>query len=148
MNINRLKRQLNTGFVDAIQTGICTINGVLVALCVMESSIIRGSMGVVVGYKMSEMIEYASKHKLPFIIIIVSASGGARVQEGIYGLMQMAKISSLLSLSYRGTVDNFFSISFIATPTMGGVLASFAMLGDIRMSETGVTIGFAGKDFI
>nr|YP_009229305.1 acetyl-CoA carboxylase subunit [Pilostyles hamiltonii]ALT22441.1 acetyl-CoA carboxylase subunit [Pilostyles hamiltonii] len=136
--------QKKTNLVDSIQTGICKINNKIVALGIMDSFFIRGSMGSVAGEKISVLIEYAYNNNLP--LLLVSASSGARVQEGIVGLYQMAKISSLL-YNYQ-LMNRLFFISFISTPTMGGVLASFAMLGDIIISEPDVLVGFAGKELI
>nr|YP_009229302.1 acetyl-CoA carboxylase subunit [Pilostyles aethiopica]ALT22438.1 acetyl-CoA carboxylase subunit [Pilostyles aethiopica] len=144
--IDSIKRyQKNTGLVDSVQTGICKIKGITVAIAVMEPQFIRGSMGVVVGEKISNLIVYADRYNLP--LLTFSGSGGARVQEGIYALLQMSKICLHLR-DCRIKNSRFLHISFIATPTTGGVLASFTMLGDIILSEPDVYVGFAGKELI
>lgn len=124
---------------DAVVTGICKINKNKCMIAVMDSNFMMGSMGSVVGEKITRLIEEATSKKLP--IIIFSASGGARMQEGIISLMQMTKISSALKIhSDKGLLY----ISVLTDPTTGGVTASFAMLGDINISEPKTLIGFAG----
>ncbi|WP_461252315.1 acetyl-CoA carboxylase carboxyltransferase subunit beta, partial [Treponema sp. R8-4-B8] len=108
-----------------------------------DSRVVMASMGSVVGEKITRAIEYASANKLP--VVIFSASGGARMQEGIISLMQMAKTSGAVA---RHTESGGLYISVITDPTTGGVTASFAMLGDIILAEPGVTLGFAGKRVI
>jgi acetyl-CoA carboxylase carboxyl transferase subunit beta len=109
----------------------------------MDSRFMMASMGSVVGEKITRAIEYAGGKKLP--VVIFSASGGARMQEGIISLMQMAKTSGAVA---RLTKAGQLFISVITDPTTGGVTASFAMLGDIILAEPGVTLGFAGKRVI
>lgn len=132
-----------TGLDEGVISGIGQINGIDTVICIMESDFIMGSMGIVVGEKITMAIERAMKEELP--IIICSASGGARMQEGILSLMQMAKTSAALKrLSDKGLLY----VSVFTDPTTGGVTASFAMLGDIILSEPGALIGFAGPRVI
>jgi acetyl-CoA carboxylase carboxyl transferase beta subunit len=139
--------QKESGLPEAIQTGIGELNGIPVAMGVMDFEFHAGTMGAVVGEKITRLIEYATKNSLP--LIIVCASGGARMQEGILGLMQMAKISKALYDYYHKPVGrNLFYIPILATPTTGGVLASFGMLGDIVITEPDTVIAFAGKRVI
>lgn len=124
---------------DAVVCGMCKINKIKTMIAVMDSNFMMGSMGSVVGEKITRTVEYATEKKLP--IIIFSASGGARMQEGIISLMQMAKVSSSLKVhSDKGLLY----ISVLTDPTTGGVTASYAMLGDINISEPQTLIGFAG----
>ena len=102
-----------------------------------------GSMGTAVGEKITRAIEYATKNRLP--LIIFTCSGGARMQEGIYSLMQMAKVSGSI---YRHSQKNLLYITVLTNPTTGGVTASFAMEGDIILSEPGCLVGFAGRRVI
>lgn len=102
-----------------------------------------GSMGTAVGEKITRAIEYATKNRLP--LIIFTCSGGARMQEGIYSLMQMAKVSGAI---YRHGQENLLYITVLTNPTTGGVTASFAMEGDIILSEPGCLVGFAGRRVI
>ena len=140
----RLKKaQKKTGDNDAVKTGRCRINGRVVMLGVFNFTFMGGSMGTVVGERLTRMIEIAVTESLP--VIIVSASGGARMQEGIFSLMQMAKITSALT---RLSQKSLPYISLLTDPTTGGVAASFAMLGDINISEPGALIGFAGPRVI
>ena len=136
--------QERTGLQDAIQTGTGMIDGVPVALAVMDFSFMGGSMGSVVGEKITRLIEYATQEGLT--LIIVSASGGARMQEGVFSLMQMAKISSALQI-YQACAKLLY-ISILTSPTTGGVTASFAMLGDIIFAEPKALIAFAGRRVI
>ena len=129
---------------DAIQTGIGQLDGIPVAFAVMDFEFIGGSMGSVVGEKITRLIEYATNKSLP--LIISCASGGARMQEGSLSLMQMAKISSAL-LDYQLT-NNLFFISLLTSPTTGGVTASFGMLANIVIGEPDAYIAFAGKRVI
>ena len=132
-----------TGLNDAIVTAFGKIGGIEIVLSIMDFSFIGGSMGSVVGEKISKSIEYAHNNKLP--LIIVTSSGGARMQEGVYSLMQMAKISAkLVKYSEGGGIY----IVLLTDPTTGGVTASFAMLGDIILSEPNALIGFAGARVI
>lgn len=132
-----------SGVNDAVRTGFGSIHGYPVVMCVMDFNFIGGSMGSVVGEKISRAADQALLHRIP--LIIISASGGARMMEGALSLMQMAKTSSRLAkLADAGIVY----ISIITDPTTGGVTASFAMLGDIILSEPGALIGFAGPRVI
>nr|YP_009413625.1 acetyl-CoA carboxylase carboxyltransferase beta subunit [Monotropa uniflora]ASN78961.1 acetyl-CoA carboxylase carboxyltransferase beta subunit [Monotropa uniflora] len=139
-----LSDQHETGFPEAIQTGIAKFNGIPIALGVMDFKFRGGSMGSVVGEKITRLIEYATKEFLP--LIIVCASGGARMQEGSLSLLQMSKISCAL-YTYKLN-KRLFYVSILASPTTGGVTASFGMLGHIIISEPGATIAFAGRRII
>ncbi len=131
------------GVDEAVKCGIGEINSTKVVICVMDSNFLMGSMGSVVGEKITYSIEKAIELKLP--LIIFCASGGARMQEGIISLMQMAKTTEALSkLDEAGLLY----ISVLTDPTYGGVTASFAMLGDIILAEPGSMIGFAGPRVI
>ena len=132
----------NTGN-DAIITGSGLMEGLSVEVAVFDFSFMGGSMGSVVGEKITRSIERAVENNMP--LIIVSCSGGARMQEGIFSLMQMAKTSSALK---KLSVKKIPYISILTDPTMGGVSASFSMLGDIILSEPGALIGFAGPRVI
>nr|ATV98176.1 acetyl-CoA carboxylase carboxyltransferase beta [Lecythis ampla] len=136
--------QIKTGLTEAVQTGIGQLNGIPVAIGVMDFQFMGGSMGSVVGEKITRLIEYATKKFLP--LIIVCASGGARMQEGSLSLMQMAKISSAL-YDYQSNKKLFY-VSILTSPTTGGVTASFGMLGDIIIAEPNAYIAFAGKRVI
>ena len=132
-----------TGLPEAISAGIGTINGEKLVICVMDSGFLMGSMGVVVGEKITYAIEKAIENKLP--LVIFSVSGGARMQEGIMSLMQMAKTTAALTkLDEAGLLY----ISVLTDPTYGGVTASFASLGDVILAEPGAMIGFAGQRVI
>ena len=132
-----------TGLKEAVSAGIGKINGEEVVICIMDSGFLMGSMGVVVGEKITTAIETAIEKKLP--LIIFSVSGGARMQEGIISLMQMAKTTSALTkLDEAGLLY----ISVLTDPTYGGVTASFASLGDVILAEPGSMIGFAGQRVI
>lgn len=128
---------------EAVTTGVCTIDGMKVALGVMDPSFMMGSMGSVVGERLTLLIEKATSDELP--LIIITASGGARMQEGIFSLMQMAKTS--MALKKHSKKGNLY-VSILTDPTTGGVTASFAMLGDIIISEPKALIGFAGPRVI
>lgn len=128
---------------DAVITGYGKINGISAALCVMNPDFMMGSMGFIVGEKITSCVEYAIQNKLP--VIICCASGGARMQEGIVSLMQMAKTSQVLS---KLSDNDLPYISILTDPTTGGVTASFAMLGDIIIGEPNALIGFAGPRVI
>lgn len=132
-----------TGLHDAVQTGLGKIGGISIALGVMDFRFMGGSMGSVVGEKLTRLIEVATTKKLP--IIIMCASGGARMQEGMLSLMQMAKVSSAL---YKHKELNLLYISVLTSPTTGGVTASFAMLGDLIIAEPNALIAFAGRRVI
>nr|WEV91701.1 acetyl-CoA carboxylase carboxyltransferase beta subunit [Dregea sinensis var. corrugata] len=136
--------QTKTGLPEAVQTGIGELNGIPVAVAAMDFEFMGGSMGSVVGEKITRLIEYATNQFLP--LIIVCASGGARMQEGSVSLMQMAKISSAL-YDYQSNKKLFY-VSILASPTTGGVTASFGMLGDIIIAEPNAYIAFAGKRVI
>lgn len=138
----RLTRQ-KTGLHEAVVTGKTMIEGTECALCVMDSSYIMGSMGKVVGEKIARTFENATKQRLP--VIIFTSSGGARMQEGILSLMQMAKISGAAG---RHSDAGLLYISVLTDPTTGGVTASFAMQGDVILAEPRAVIGFAGRRVI
>ncbi|MFM8394115.1 MAG: acetyl-CoA carboxylase, carboxyltransferase subunit beta [Acidobacteriota bacterium] len=142
--VDRLKKaQKNTGMLDALLTGEGTLGGRRLVISAMEFSFIGGSMGSVVGEKITLAIEHCIAQRLP--LIVVSCSGGARMQEGALSLMQMAKISAALA---RLDDARLPYISFMTDPTTGGVTASFAMLGDLNIAEPGAIIGFAGARVI
>lgn len=137
---NRLKDATeNTNLLDALQTAVGKINGMEMVVACMDFSFIGGSMGTVVGEKISRAIDYCIKYKKPFIII--SKSGGARMMESAFSLMQMAKTSAKLTLLSEAELPY---ISVCTDPTTGGVTASFAMLGDLNIAEPNALIGFAG----
>nr|YP_010993825.1 acetyl-CoA carboxylase beta subunit [Dianella ensifolia]WOZ11270.1 acetyl-CoA carboxylase beta subunit [Dianella ensifolia] len=136
--------QRRTGLTEAVQTGIGQLNGIPIAIGVMDFQFMGGSMGSVVGEKITRLIEYATNRSLP--VIIVCASGGARMQEGSLSLMQMAKISSA-SYNYQSNKKLFY-VSILTSPTTGGVTASFGMLGDVIIAEPNAYIAFAGKRVI
>lgn len=132
-----------TGMDDAVRCGVGEINSKKVVICIMDGNFMMGSMGSVVGEKITYSVEKAIELNLPLIIFCVS--GGARMQEGIVSLMQMAKTSaSIAKLNEKGLLY----ISVLTDPTYGGVTASFAMLGDIILAEPGAMIGFAGPRVI
>ena len=133
----------STGMLDAVITATGRIGGHEVVVAAMEYSFIGGSMGVVVGEKITRAIEIAIDRRLP--VIIVSCSGGARMMEGALSLMQMAKISAALARLDRARLPY---ISVLTDPTTGGVTASFAMLGDVNIAEPRALIGFAGPRVI
>jgi acetyl-CoA carboxylase carboxyl transferase subunit beta len=132
-----------TGLKDAVITATGTIDGIRTVVAAMEYGFIGGSMGVVVGEKITRAIERAIAERLP--VVIVSASGGARMMEGALSLMQMAKISAALARLDRTRLPY---ISLLTDPTTGGVTASFAMLGDVNIAEPKALIGFAGPRVI
>jgi acetyl-CoA carboxylase carboxyl transferase subunit beta len=135
--------QTGCGTREAVITGSCAIQGCTALVCIMDSHFMMASMGSVVGEKITRLFEYGTEHKLP--VIIFTASGGARMQEGIFSLMQMAKTSGAVARHNRA---GQLYITVLADPTTGGVTASFASLGDIIIAEPGVLIGFAGKRVI
>ncbi len=140
----RLKKARKaTGLLDALITGEGRLGGRRVVICAMEFNFIGGSMGSVVGEKITLAIEYCIEKRLP--LIIVSCSGGARMQEGALSLMQMAKISAALARMDDARLPYF---SLMTNPTTGGVTASYAMLGDLNIAEPGAIIGFAGARVI
>jgi acetyl-CoA carboxylase carboxyl transferase subunit beta len=132
-----------TGSLDALVSAVGTVGGIRCVLAAMEYGFIGGSMGVVVGEKVTRAVEKAARERLP--LIVVSCSGGARMMEGTLSLMQMAKISAALSRLDEARVP---FISLLTDPTTGGVTASFAMLGDVNIAEPGALIGFAGPRVI
>lgn len=132
-----------TGLNEGVVYGACRIYGEQAILAVMDSRFMMGSMGTVVGEKITRAIETATRLKLP--VIIFTCSGGARMQEGILSLMQMAKTSAAVEAHGRAGLPYF---TVITDPTTGGVTASFAMLGDVILAEPGVLIGFAGQRVI
>ncbi|HGO5511830.1 TPA: acetyl-CoA carboxylase, carboxyltransferase subunit beta [Streptococcus suis subsp. hashimotonensis] len=132
-----------TGLDEAILTGKATIGGQPVALGIMDSHFIMASMGTVVGEKITRLFELATEEKLP--VILFTASGGARMQEGIMSLMQMAKISAAVK---RHSNAGLFYLTVLTDPTTGGVTASFAMEGDIILAEPQTLVGFAGRRVI
>lgn len=141
---DRIKEtQAKTGLSDAVETGTGLIDGLPIALGVMDFRFMGGSMGSVVGEKLSRLIEHATEERIP--VVIICASGGARMQEGMLSLMQMAKISGALE---RHRAQQLLYIPVLTHPTTGGVTASFAMLGDLILAEPNATIGFAGRRVI
>ncbi|MDI9861008.1 MULTISPECIES: acetyl-CoA carboxylase, carboxyltransferase subunit beta [Bacteroidota] len=132
-----------TGLKDAVRTAHGKMNDVEVVIAAMDFSFIGGSMGSVVGEKIARAIDYSLKHKIPFLMI--SKSGGARMMEAGFSLMQMAKTSAKLALLAEAKIPY---VSLLTDPTTGGVTASYAMLGDFNISEPGALIGFAGPRVI
>lgn len=139
LKINKEK----SGLTEAVVTGECRINGIKNIIAVMDSNFLMGSMGIAVGEKITLAIEKATREKLP--IIIFTASGGARMQEGIFSLMQMAKVSSAIA---KHNEESLLYITVLTDPTTGGVTASFASLGDIILAEPKALVGFAGRRVI
>jgi acetyl-CoA carboxylase carboxyl transferase subunit beta len=135
--------QKKTGLSDAIQVATGKMNGIKVVIAAMDFSFIGGSMGSVVGEKLARGIDYAREHKLS--LVCVSKSGGARMMEAAFSLMQMAKTSAKLALMNR---EGLAFISYLTDPTTGGVTASFAMLGDFNIAEPKALIGFAGPRIV
>jgi len=133
----------NTGLNDAMINAVGRLGGHQTLISAMEYNFIGGSMGSVVGEMVTQAVERAAREKLP--LIIVSASGGARMHEGVLSLMQMGKISAALGRLDEARVPY---ISILTDPTTGGVTASFAMLGDLNVAEPGALIGFAGPRVI
>ena len=133
----------NTGLKDAVRTGHGLSAGQPLVVAAMDFKFIGGSMGSVVGEKIARAIDYARQHRAPFLMI--SRSGGARMMEAGYSLMQMAKTSAKLALLSEAGVPY---VSLLTDPTTGGVTASFAMLGDFNIAEPGALIGFAGPRVI
>lgn len=138
-----LAEQIKTGQQDAIQAGVGFVKGRQAMLCCLDLTFMMGSMGSVVGEAITRSIEHATEHDLP--LVIVSCSGGARMQESGLSLMQMAKTSA--ALARFDQADGLF-ISVLTDPTTGGVTASFAMLGDVILAEPKALIGFAGPRVI
>ena len=142
---NKLKRsQKNTDLIEGVISGSAQLDGISIAIAVIDFGFLGGSMGSVVGEKITRTIELAINEKLP-LIIISAGGGGARMHEGILSLMQMAKTSQALN---RLTDAGLLYISVLTDPTMGGVFASFASLGDITIAEPDALIGFAGPRVI
>jgi acetyl-CoA carboxylase carboxyl transferase subunit beta len=141
---NRLiEARKSTGLRDAMTVGVGEVDGRKLVCAAMNFRFIGGSMGSVVGEKIARAIDYAIDHKLPFMII--SKSGGARMMESAFSLMQMAKTSAKLTQLANAKLPY---ISFMTDPTTGGVTASYAMLGDVNIAEPGALIGFAGPRVI
>lgn len=138
-----LDTKIKTGLSDAVQTGLASISDMKVACGIMDFRFMGGSMGSVVGEKLTRLVEYATSSRLP--LIISCASGGARMQEGMLSLMQMAKVSSALNKHHVANLPYF---TVLTSPTTGGVTASFAMLGDVILAEPGAVIAFAGRRVI
>jgi len=137
---DRLKKaKKKTGRNEAVLVGTCTIEKIPVAMGILDFGFMGGSMGSVVGERLTLLIEHAIKHKLP--VILISSSGGARMQESIFSLMQMAKTSAALAKLSEARLPY---ISVLANPTTGGITASFASLGDLIIAEPDALIGFAG----
>jgi acetyl-CoA carboxylase carboxyl transferase subunit beta len=137
------KLQKTTGLDEAILTGFCKIGGIGLGIGIMDSSFLMASMGSVVGEKLARLFEEATEKRLP--VVIFTASGGARMHEGIISLMQMAKVSAAVG---RHSDAGLLYITVITDPTTGGVTASFASLGDIILAEPGAVVGFAGRRVI
>lgn len=137
------RAQVKTGLNEGVVTGLCKITGFRTVICVMDSNFIMGSMGSVVGEKVTRAFEKATELRLP--IVIFTTSGGARMQEGIISLMQMAKVSAAVA---KHDEAGLLYVTVLTDPTTGGVTASFAMLGDIILSEPNALIGFAGQRVI
>jgi acetyl-CoA carboxylase carboxyl transferase subunit beta len=135
--------QKKSGLTDAVRTATGKIQGIRVSMAVMDFAFIGGSMGSVVGEKIARAIDKALENKIPMIII--SKSGGARMMEAAFSLMQMAKTSAKLALLAEAKLPY---ISILTDPTTGGITASFAMLGDINIAEPKALIGFAGPRVI
>lgn len=143
--LDKLKQdQKKTGLKEACLVGEGEISGRQVALAVTDSRFIMGSMGSVVGEKITRLVEQATEKELP-LIIVSGSGGGARMYEGVLSLMQMAKTSAAIARFHQGKLPY---ISVLTNPTMGGVMASFAALGDVVLAEPGALIGFAGPRVI
>ena len=139
--LNKVKEKSNLS--EGVLCGTGKIDSKKVAAAIMDSKFLMGSMGCAVGERITRTIEYATANKLP--LIIFTASGGARMQEGILSLMQMAKTSAAIA---KHDEAGLLYVSVITNPTTGGVTASFAMLGDVIIAEPGATLGFAGRRVI
>ena len=143
--LSKLKEdQAATGLVDAVITGEGLLSGRKICLGVTDSRFIMGSMGSVVGERLTRLIEYATANKLP-LVIVSGSGGGARMYEGMFSLMQMAKTSQ--ALAKHGEAGGLY-ISVLTNPTMAGIMASFASLGDITLAEPKALIGFTGPRVI
>lgn len=137
------KAQAQTELNDSVWTGVASIKGVTVALGIMDPHFIMGSLGTVTGEKITRLFERALAQRLP--VVLFTASGGARMQEGMPALMQMAKISQAVA---RHSAAGLFYLPILTDPTTGGVTASFAMQGDIIAAEPHTLVGFAGRRVI
>ena len=137
------RTMLKTGMKEAVITGIAKVEGHRCVMAVMDANFFMGSMSSAVGEKITRAIEYATRKKLP--VLLFATSGGARMQEGILSLVQMAKTSAAMN---RHRESGNLAITILTNPTTGGVLASFAMLGDIILSEPYALVGFAGRRVI
>jgi acetyl-CoA carboxylase carboxyl transferase subunit beta len=138
-----LAAQRATGRNDAVLTGVGRIEDHPAAVAVMDFNFMGGSMGVVVGAKLARLLDHALRRRLP--VVVFSASGGARMQEGVLSLMQMAKVSAAIARLRDARIPY---ISVLCDPTTGGVAASYASLGDVNIAEPGAVIGFAGRRVI
>jgi acetyl-CoA carboxylase carboxyl transferase subunit beta len=132
-----------TGRDEAIVTGTACLGGHRIALAIFEFAFLGGSMGTAVGERLTRLIEHAAARRLP--LVVVSASGGARMQEGIFSLLQMAKVAGALG---RLRARNVPFLSVLTDPTTGGVAASLALVGDVNLAEPGALVGFAGPRVI
>lgn len=137
------KNYIKNSTYDSSCWGIATLNGQSISACFLDFSFFGGSMGMITGEKIAKMFEYSLEKKIPAFIL--SASGGARMQEGLFSLMQMAKTSALIS---KMKEENLFYLSLLTHPTTGGVAASFSFLGNIIIAEPKALIGFAGPRVI
>lgn len=137
------KSQKKTGLKDAVRNAVGKVNGFDLVVSCMDFSFIGGSMGSVVGEKIARAVDYGLKHNTP--VMVISKSGGARMMEAGFSLMQMAKVSAKLALLSEAKIPY---ISLLTDPTTGGVTASYSMLGDFNISEPGALIGFAGPRVI
>lgn len=135
--------RLKTGLNDAVITGECTIGSVPCLIGAMDTRFMMGSMGSAVGERLTRLFEAASERRLP--VVVFTASGGARMQEGILSLMQMAKVSAAAG---RHSAEGLLYIAVLTDPTTGGVTASYAMLGDVILAEPEALVGFAGPRVI
>lgn len=138
-----VKSQTLTGLVDGLVVGKGLISGMATYIAVMDASFFMGSMGTAIGEKLARIFERATEDRMP--VVVFTASGGARMQEGIFSLMQMAKVSAAVA---KHSAAGQLYITVLTDPTTGGVTASFAMLGDIILAEPGALIGFAGPRVI
>lgn len=139
----KLEKARATGSKESVMCGECKIGGIEAVLCAMDSDFMMGSMGTVTGEKVTRAFEYATEHALP--VIVCTVSGGARMQEGILSLMQMAKTSGAVK---RHSDNGLLYITVLTDPTTGGVTASFAMEGDIILAEPDTLVAFAGPRVI
>ncbi len=139
----KLEKARNSGSKESVRCGRCKIGGIDAVMCVMDSDFMMGSMGTVTGEKITRAFEYATENALP--VVVCSVSGGARMQEGILSLMQMAKTSGAVK---RHSDAGLLYITILTDPTTGGVTASFAMEGDIIIAEPDTLVAFAGPRVI